>query len=180
MRVIAGSAKGIKLISPKGYETRPTTDRAKEALFSIFFDKINNCVFLDLFSGSGSIGIEALSRGAKESIFVDRASEAVELINKNIKKTNFTDKATVYAKDVVSFLNTTNKKFDIIFIDPPYDFTNSKLVLNEILKNDVLDADGLIVLEQDKRSEILKIEGLEISDTRKYGKSNLIFYKKGE
>ena len=124
MRVISGSARGLKLKAPEGLSTRPTADRIKESLFNIISPYLYDCSFLDLFSGSGAIGIEALSRGAKDATFVDYDKNSIDIINQNIYSAKMTQKATVYnlnVLDALDTLNINNKSFDIIFLDPPYD-----------------------------------------------------------
>ena len=123
MRVIAGKARGTKLAAPDGLETRPTADRIKESLFNMIASDLYDCRFLDLFSGSGGIGIEALSRGAREAVFVDLSKGALKCIRLNIEKTKFGDKSAVLNTSVEAAFNQFkqhNRKFDIIFMDPPY------------------------------------------------------------
>ncbi|MBQ9673805.1 MAG: 16S rRNA (guanine(966)-N(2))-methyltransferase RsmD [Ruminococcus sp.] len=120
MRVITGLAKGRRLRTLEGSDVRPTTDRVKEGVFSALSFKIEGRVFLDLFSGSGQMGIEALSRGAKSATFVDSSKKSLSVISENIKKCQFEDKAKVVPADVKTFLKMTNEKFDIVYIDPPY------------------------------------------------------------
>ena len=123
MRVISGSARGHKLKAPEGLTTRPTTDRIKESLFNIIAGDLYQCKFLDLFSGSGAMGIEALSRGADKAVFVDKDRKSISIINDNLKATRLDNKAQVLNCDVstaVSKLKSLNEKFDIIFMDPPY------------------------------------------------------------
>ncbi|MGN0376363.1 MAG: 16S rRNA (guanine(966)-N(2))-methyltransferase RsmD, partial [Suilimivivens sp.] len=121
MRVIAGTARSLKLKTPEGMDTRPTTDRIKETLFNMIQMDIPGSIFVDLFSGSGGIGIEALSRGARHAYFVENAKEAVSCIQENLVFTKFTDRATLLKQDVLSALSLiSEKEADIIFMDPPY------------------------------------------------------------
>lgn len=121
MRVIAGTARSLRLKTPMGQDTRPTTDRIKETLFNMIQGEIPDCIFVDLFAGSGGIGIEALSRGAKFAYFVDNGREAAACIQENLSFTKFTQKATLLKQDVFSALSIIHEKeVDIIFMDPPY------------------------------------------------------------
>lgn len=183
MRIISGTARGTKLYTLEGKNTRPTLDRIKESLFNIIKNKILDSYVLDLFAGSGGIGLEFASRGAKKVILCDNSKEAVKIINKNIEKTNLQEK--VELKNTASYKlldDMQNKKFDIIFIDPPY---NSDLIaksVEKILKNDMLSTEGIIILETDEEERILKeIKGYEqnIYDIRRYGRVKLIFMRKG-
>ena len=120
MRVIAGIARSLPLKTPEGADTRPTTDRIKETLFNMIQTKLPDCVFVDLFSGSGGIGIEALSRGAKKAYFVDTSKNAIACIKHNVEFTKFTEQAIIINRDVRDSLIQISDKADIIFMDPPY------------------------------------------------------------
>ena len=184
MRVISGKARGKKLISLEGQNTRPTLDRVKEALFNIIQFNVEEKDILDLFAGSGSLGIEALSRGAKTSTFCDNSHDAMKVIKTNIANTNNEDKSIVINKDYSLALNSLskqNKKFDIIFLDPPYKTDFGIKALNIIMELNILAEDGIIILETDdekRRQEIKDIKGLEVFDERKYGRVMLIFIRK--
>lgn len=179
MRVISGSARGTVLHSIEDISTRPTLDRVKESLFNIIQNDIEDTTVLDLFAGSGAIGIEFLSRRAKQVYFCDKSSKAVAMIEKNLEKTKLKEKAIVYNKDFIDCINTVkNIKFDIIFLDPPYDFDISKNAIKLILEYGLLNEDGIIIIETDEKEreiENLKTTNLEIYDSRKYGRANLIF-----
>ena len=179
MRVISGSARGTVLHSIEDISTRPTLDRVKESLFNIIQNDIEDTTVLDLFAGSGAIGIEFLSRRAKQVYFCDKSSKAVAMIEKNLEKTKLKEKAIVYNKDYIDCINTVkNIKFDIIFLDPPYDFDISKNQIKLILEYGLLNEDGIIIIETDEKEreiENLKTTNLEIYDSRKYGRANLIF-----
>ena len=185
MRVISGSARGKKLTSLQGDSTRPTLDRVKEALFNILQFKIRDTIILDLFSGSGALAIEALSRGAKHAIVCDNSKEAIKIINKNLQETRLMDKAQIICTDYMETLKkitNQNIKFDIIFLDPPYKTNYLENSINTIIKNELLNQDGIIVLETDdenKIENIKKIENIEIYDKRKYGIVNIVFVRKG-
>ncbi len=120
MRVITGTARGRRLISPEGYDVRPTTDKVKESLFNIIQFDLDAASVLDLFSGSGQLGIEALSRGAKKVVFVDSSRKSLEVVKKNIDLCKFSDKSVAVLSDAFTYLKTTKEKFDIVFLDPPY------------------------------------------------------------
>lgn len=178
MRVISGQARGHKLIAPEGKSTRPTTDRIKESLFNILSGYLYNCNFLDLFSGSGAIGIEALSRGAKSAVFVDNSNECREVILKNLGHTKLSENAEVIKGDVVSAVNNLgmqNRKFDIIFIDPPYEGGFEKPVLNAIINAGVLAKDGFIVLERASKYSAPEINGLKITREKDYKTTVMTF-----
>ena len=185
MRVISGKSRGKKLVSLDGDNTRPTLDRVKEALFNIIQFEVKDAVVLDLFAGTGALGIEALSRGAKEAVFCDKVPDAIKVIKQNIINTNNLDKATIINKEyqeVLDNLSKQNKKFDIVFLDPPYKTNLAIESLQKIIMSDLLTEDGTIIIETDdinKEREILKIEKVEIFDKRKYGSVWLIFIRKG-
>ncbi|GMQ56910.1 16S rRNA (guanine(966)-N(2))-methyltransferase RsmD [Vallitalea sediminicola] len=150
MRVISGKARRINLITPIGLDVRPTTDRTKETLFNIINVDVYDSEFLDLFSGSGAIGIEALSRGAKRTVFVEKSIDSLKCIQENLDNTKLSDMALIYRIDVLKALDKiyVNKdKFDIIFMDPPYDQGWESKVISLIEQNDLLDKDGMIICE---------------------------------
>ncbi len=184
MRVISGKARGKKLISLEGLNTRPTLDRVKEALFNIIQFNVENKNILDLFAGSGALGIEALSRGAKTATFCDNSYDAIKVIKSNIENTKNEDNSIVINKDYSLALNSLskqNKKFDIIFLDPPYKTDFGIKSLETIIKLNMLAEDGTIILETDdekREKEIENIKGIEVFDKRKYGKVMLIFIRK--
>lgn len=156
MRVIAGTARSLQLKAPRGMDTRPTTDRVKETLFNILQPNLYGARFLDLFAGSGAIGIEAISRGAKESVFVDSDREANKCIIDNLKHTKFEEQATVYKQDTFVALQMLEYKgsFDIIFMDPPYHNELEKRVLEYLTMSSLCTEDTLIVFEASKETDI--------------------------
>lgn len=183
MRIISGTAKGTKLYTLEGTNTRPTLDRIKEPLFSIIQTRIRNAVVLDLFSGSGALALESLSRGAKKAFLCDNSYKAIEVIKKNIEKTHFEEKANLICKDYKKCLDNIKEKIDLIFIDPPYEKNIAVNAVNIILEKDLLSEDGLIILEtDDEKRELEQIKNLNIniSDLRTYGRVKLIFLNKRE
>lgn len=177
MRVIAGKAKGIQLKTPDGMLTRPTTDRVKEALFSILQFDLPGTRVLDLFGGTGQLGIEALSRGAKEAVFVDAREEACRLIRENLKRAGFTGQ--VVRGDYLTYLDQCREKFDIIFLDPPYAEVFLENALNRITEIDILQSGGIITTERPLGKELpWDFSGYDRSRDYKYGKILLTFYRK--
>lgn len=179
MRVISGIARGTNLETLDGNNTRPTLDRVKESLFNIIQCKIVDASVLDLFSGSGALGIEALSRGAKSCIMSDKSYEAIEIINKNIKKTHLEQKAKVIKNDYKKVLSLLQaQKFDVIFIDPPYALDIAVNSIKDIIELELLTDDGIIILETDnEKRELENLNKLNVNvyDLRKYGRITLIF-----
>lgn len=180
MRIISGVARGSRLVTLEGTETRPTLDRVKEPLFSIIQMYIKEASVLDLFAGSGALGLEALSRGAKDAVFVDISKKAINVINQNVQKTKLEDKAVVLNQsynEALQQMANENKQFDIIFLDPPYLSGLLENAIQEILKYKLLSKEGIIVVETDMESELQKIQniGLHIKDIRKYGRVMLLF-----
>lgn len=188
MRVISGRARGTTLHSIESISTRPTLDRVKESLFNIIQDKISDAVVLDLFAGSGALAIEALSRGAKKAYLCDNSKEAVHMIKNNLEKTKYLDKAEIYNTDYMEALEKAkyqNIKFDLIFLDPPYQTSLAVNALKEINKKAMLSENGIIVIETDDQERVLKeIEGANteyiVYDLRKYGRAHLIFLRRKE
>lgn len=157
MRVIAGKARRMTLVTPSGREVRPTTDRIKETLFNILQNDLEGCLFLDLFSGSGGIGIEALSRGAKKAVFVDKNKDSVRCIGQNLSHTRLEEDAEVLPMDVLQAirnLSKRNKYFDIVFMDPPYEGGMEKDVLDELASAEIIDGKTIIVVETSLRTDI--------------------------
>lgn len=179
MRVITGKAKGVQLKTPEGLLTRPTTDRVKEALFSIIHFELPGAVVLDLFGGTGQLGIEALSRGAKSAVFVDAREDACKLIRENLKRTKLERDGTVIRSDYLEYLSRCREKFDIIFLDPPYAEVFLENALNRITEIDILQSDGIIVTERPLGKELpWEFAGYDRSRDYKYGKTLLTIYRK--
>ncbi|MEE1327990.1 MAG: 16S rRNA (guanine(966)-N(2))-methyltransferase RsmD [Oscillospiraceae bacterium] len=179
MRVITGKARGVQLKTPDGQLTRPTTDRVKEALFSIIQFEIPGASVLDLFGGTGQLGIEALSRGAKSAVFVDAREDACKLIRENLKRTKLEQDGRVVRADYLEYLKHCREKFQIIFLDPPYAevfLENSLKVITEI---DILQSGGIIVAERPLGKELpWEFEGFIRSRDYKYGSTLLTIYRK--
>ena len=157
MRIISGKARGTNLYTLDGNDTRPTLDRVKESLFNIINTKIYDAIVLDLFSGSGAIGLEFASRGAKEVLLCEKSKKATQIIQKNIEKTHLEEEVELYNCDYIDFLQIfKNKKFDIIYLDPPYktDFIIEAVKL--IQKYNMLEEDGVIIAETDEPERIEK------------------------
>ena len=155
-----------------------TLDRVKEALFNIIQTNIIDANILDLFAGSGALGIESLSRGASKAVFCDKSYEAIKIIKRNIEKTKFEDRSTVINKDYKECINRLVEKFDIIFIDPPYKQGLVKDAVEKILDKNILSEDGIIIIETDIEKEILeqlKNVNINVYDLRKYGRVKLLF-----
>jgi len=185
MQVIAGKARRTPLVAPKGLKTRPTSGRAKEALFSILSDKVNNARFLDLFCGSGAIGIEALSRGAEVAVFVDTSPFAVGAVNTNLAKAKLAHSGEVIAKttaSAISLLADAGRVFDIIFLDPPYEGQHYEKTLEEIKKHNILAQGGIIIAEADSKTapNLINISNeFACKNIRGYGRGSFLFYGRG-
>lgn len=181
MRIISGTARGTKLYTLDGITTRPTLDRVKESIFNIIQSDIVDANVLDLFSGSGAIGLELLSRGAKRAVLCDNSKEAIQIIKKNIEKTHLKEKAEVFNMNYEELIkNLENQKFDIIYIDPPYKTDYVKKSIENILKYKLVDNKTKIIIETDDEERILhdiEKQDVEVSDKRKYGRASIIFLK---
>lgn len=179
MRVIAGEARRIQLVTPEGKNTRPTTDRIKETLFNVLQQEIPGCRFLDLFSGSGGIGIEAISRGARHSVFVDNDRAACACIRENLHKTRFEDRSTLLSMEVMQALRSLDHKetFDVIFMDPPYDKGLELKVLGYLAHSELLGEDALIIVEAslDTELEPLLSCGFTLKKVKEYKTNQHIF-----
>ena len=179
MRVITGKARGINLKTPEGLQTRPTADRVKEALFSIIQFDIPGARVLDLFGGTGQLGIEALSRGAKSATFVDASNTACNLIRENLKRTRLQEESRVICSDYLAFLGRCSEKYDIIFLDPPYAEVFLENALNRIAEIDILQSGGIIITERPLEKELsMDFPGYSRSKDYKYGKVLLTLYRK--
>ncbi len=184
MRVIAGSAKRIQLKTIEGLDTRPTTDRIKETLFNMISEYLADSYFLDLFSGSGAIGIEALSRGAKKAVFVENNPKAVQCIRENLQLTRLENLAEVHAKDMLHALTQmeATHRFDYIFMDPPYHQLLEKQVLEYLSTSNLLSDDGLIIVEASLETDFSYVSalGFEIVKEKRYKTNQHIFLERGD
>lgn len=181
MRVIGGQYRSRVLAEFAGENVRPTSDRAKEALFNILALKIYGARVLDLFAGSGSLGIECLSRGAKEVWFNDFSKDSVAIVKKNLSTLKIAingEQAKVVQNDYLACLEQARGQFDLIFIDPPYRFDYGEKALRKIAERGLLTENGIAVYERDIPFDG-EIAGLEKYDERKYGKAYLTFFKRG-
>ena len=179
MRVITGKARGVQLKTPEGMQTRPTSDRVKEALFSIINFEIPGAKVLDLFGGTGQLGIEALSRGAQSAVFVDAREDACKLIRENLKRTKLEQGGRVVRSDYLEYLKRCNEQYSIIFLDPPYAEVFLENALKQITEIDILQSDGIIVAERPLGKELpWEFEGFTRTKDYKYGKVLLTIYRK--
>lgn len=182
MRIIAGESKNKKLKTRKGMNTRPTLGSVKESLFSIIAPYIRDSHFLDLFSGTGNIALEALSRGAKKAIMIEQDREALKIVIENINNLGYDDRCRAYKNDAVrgvEILGRKGEKFDIIFMDPPYKEELCKKVLKGIKESDILKDDGLIICEHHLFEDLEdEVYGFKKADERKYGKKVITFFTK--
>lgn len=180
MRVITGTARGTNLKAPDGLATRPTADRVKEALFSIIQYEIAGEV-LDLFAGSGQLGIEALSRGAAHAVFVDERSDAVAVIRENLRRTHLESNAEVLCADYLSYLSRCRKRFRLIFLDPPYAEKYLENAIKRITEIDIL-AEGAIIIAERPLGKPLgdDFPGLTRSKDYNYGKTTITLFRRAE
>lgn len=181
--MISGSAKGHRLKTIRGTLTRPTSDRVKEALFNIIAFRIENSMVLDAFAGTGSLGIEALSRGARGAVFMDKSPECCETVRDNLAHTKLAGKAAVYTTDFAAGIEKLFKKgqrFDLILLDPPYNKNFIQETLKTLIKNDIMEDDGIIAAEHSASDSLPDAVGrLELADARKYGDTMISIYRVG-
>ena len=180
MRVIAGIRRGLKLKAPDGINTRPTTDRVKESVFNIIQSHLPAGNVLDLFAGSGALGIEALSRGSEKCVFVENNRESYSLVEHNINLSKLSDKARLLFKDSVSYLKSADESFDIIFLDPPYNKDFILPVLSLISERNLLADNGIVVVETEKGGESVTHPDYKIIREATYGKTVIYVLIRGE
>jgi len=181
MKVISGLLKGRNISGYNIDGTRPTMDRVKESLFAMIQDYLKGSIVLDLFAGSGQLGIEAISNGAKHCFFIDNNKEAINTIKNNIQNLNIKNKSTIVLSDWKKSLNDFSKqniKFDIIFIDPPYDYDVYEKILEKVITMDILNDNGLIILEHSNLNFKDKYSNLTLYKEKKYGNKSVNIYKK--
>ena len=183
MRIIAGTFRGKKILEPKDTLTRPLKDLTKESIFNIlnhsnkFEINLKNSNILDLFSGVGSFGIECLSRGAKQVVFAEKYNVVLPILKKNLQSLKLIENFEIIEKDIydINFFKSLNKKFDVIFMDPPYKDKNLDLLLNNIKNENVLNKKGVLVVHRHKNEKDLIPEKLKVIEEKKYGLSKIIF-----
>jgi 16S rRNA (guanine(966)-N(2))-methyltransferase RsmD len=175
MRIIAGTFKGARLFSPKSLQIRPTSDRVREYIFSCLGEDVVESTVLDLFAGTGAIGIEALSRGAAKVVFVDNSFDAINLVRKNLVKVKAAE--TVFRKSAETFLKTTENQFHLIFCDPPYLYDRFNLILQRIFARHLLADDGILIYESSSREAAPLEDGFQINRQKKMGDTLITFYK---
>ena len=179
MRVISGTARGIRLKTPEGLKTRPTSDRVKEAIFSVIQFEVEGSRFLDLFAGSGQMGIEALSRGAVSAVFVDGRREACKLVQDNLKTTKLERNAQVVQSDYFSYLERCRQTFDIIFLDPPYAEEFLENSLKKISEIDILSSRGIIICERPAEKLLdFEVPGFQRGKDYRYGNTWVTIFRK--
>lgn len=176
MRIVGGIYKGRVLCPFEKIGVRPTSDMARESLFNILQNRISGAKFLDLFSGTGAMGIEALSRGAKLVAINDYSRDAIALIKKNLQKLGIENQVKVSSLDALTFIGGSHEAFDIVYIDPPYESDIYTRVLDSVSK--ILSEDGIVIVESEKPFDY-DGNGLIKYDQRRYGRAHLSFYKKG-
>ena len=183
MRVISGTFRGKKILEPKDTQTRPLKDLTKESIFNIlnhsnkFKINLENSNILDLFSGIGSFGIECLSRGAKYVIFAENYNGVLPILNRNLLSLKSIENYEILEKDInnINFFNKLNKKFDIVFMDPPYKDKNLKLLLDSIKDQKILNKNGILIVHRHKDEKDTIPNNLKIVEEKKYGLSKIIF-----
>jgi len=183
VRVIAGTARGMKLFAPKGLTTRPPLDHIKEALFNIISGEVEGVNVLDLYAGSGSFGIEALSRGAASAVFVEEDRAAIEALRKNLKKTGFLEKARISRLSVQSFLEKRSSGgglFDLIFLDPPFRISliDIRTVFKVLQQADLIEESAMVILRVNSIRDVPVSPGFDLEKDRTYGDSRLLFYRR--
>ena len=183
MRIISGNFKGKKILEPKDMATRPLKDLAKESIFNIiqhskkFKIDLKDSKILDLFSGVGSFGLECLSRGSSSLTFIENYKDVLPILKKNISNLGYQDSSSVIEKDVFATLDSQrfDKKFDIIFADPPYKLKNLSLLLSKVIKSDILNKKGIIIIHRHKKEKDEYPNNFNIIDEKIYGISKVIF-----
>ena len=179
MRIISGKARGTKLYTLEGENTRPTLDRVKESIFNIIQNEIEGAKILDLFAGSGAIGLEFLSRGAEKAVLCDKSKEAINIIKKNVEKTHMEQCTEIFNMNFEECLEKIkNEQFDIIYLDPPYATEYILKSIEKIIKLNIAKEESLIIIETDDEKRIekeIKNIDVQIVDKRKYGRATIIF-----
>jgi 16S rRNA (guanine966-N2)-methyltransferase len=178
MRIIAGIRRGHKLVEPEGMAVRPTTDRVKESMFNLLMPYLPDSRVLDLFSGSGALACEAVSRGAREAVCVDQDKRSVEVIRKNRDSLHFEQQIQIIHQSAEAYLKSADGMFDLILLDPPYNQGLIKPVLKAIVRQERLAEDGVVLLESDSTDDRPEVDGLSVIKQRRYGRTYVTVYKK--
>lgn len=182
MRIISGINKGKKLYAPEGHKVRPTSDKIKESIFNIIGPINKDAIILDLFAGSGNVGIEFLARGAKHCTFVDISRKNLRYVKKNLDSCNFEDRAKVIMGDyekVMADLGRAKEKFDYIFADPPYELNLSKNIIDKVFEYNILNKRGLLIIERDKSEKTIDNTNTSMVEYREkiYGRTIISFIR---
>lgn len=179
MRIITGTAKGTKLKTPRGLDTRPTADRVKESLFNILGPNVLGALVLDLFAGTGNLGLEALSRGASKALFIDHGSNSIQMIRDNARLTKLYSQAEIYKSDALKALDRISRegrRFNLIFCDPPYNKGFVSAVLSKLDATSILMESSIIVFEHSRHETISeKWNRLHLIRTERYGETLVSF-----
>lgn len=178
MRIISGIRRGHKLLEFEGMDVRPTTDRVRESIFNIIQGYVADARVLDMFSGSGALSLEAVSRGARNAVCIDADKRSIDIINKNIKALRFEDKCRVLNMSCFDFAKSAKEEFDLIFLDPPYNKGYIEPALRAIHENGLLSKEGIAVLESDSTDFKGEADGLSVMKQRKYGRTYITIYKR--
>ena len=179
MRVTTGLARGRKLVAPQGLDTRPSSDMTKQAVFNIVQNYVEGSTFLDLFAGSGQMGIEALSRGASRAVFVDHRQDAAALVRENLRRTHFEDRGEVVCADFTQYLARCRRKFRLIFLDPPYAEKSLETAIQRLSEIDILSDGGIIITERPLGKPLAEeFPGLTRSKDYHYGKTTITLLRK--
>ncbi|MCK4404159.1 MAG: 16S rRNA (guanine(966)-N(2))-methyltransferase RsmD [candidate division Zixibacteria bacterium] len=180
MRIISGEHKGRRLVGGKKTEVRPTSDKVKESIFNVLHEEVEGKRILDLFAGVGSLGIEALSRGAESVTFVDASSQSINILKKNLQDLSLESKSTILHLDGLKALNKLKDKFQIIFADPPYLKGFVHRIINLVAQSEVLEKNGILILEHHKKETFSFLEEkLSVLKQKKFGDTMISFFLKG-
>ena len=178
MRIISGCRRGHKLIDFEGRDVRPTTDRVKESIFNIIQQEVPGAEVLDMFAGSGALSFEALSRGAAHAVLIDDDPRSVSLIKRNISALRFEDRCEVHERSAVSYAQSCGRKFDLIFLDPPYNTGLAQAALEAVAECGLLSDTGIAVLESDNTDFRDECNGLQILKQKRYGRTYITIYSR--
>lgn len=180
MRIISGMRRGHKLFEFEGGDVRPTTDRVKESIFNLIQSFVPGSACLDMFAGSGALSLEALSRGARHAVLIDMDKRSIDIIKKNVTSLKFSEYCDIINMSCFDYMDKAKEKFDIIFLDPPYNNGFIEPALRGILEHDILADEGIIVLESDDTDFHDEYASFSVYRQRKYGRTYITVYKKSE